>query len=225
MLLADISGGIKMNQYWKWITWACIASVLFLGRKLPVQAAEPVAEGTMQLPQDENQSIEEGAVPSSGEETAENPQDLQLEMLTSSILDSITTPEMTDGEKFVVCYQYILDSCSYKRSYDTPEGDWTKGYAIELLSTGRGNCYRYAAGLASLAEAIGYDAKVVTGEIGSRKGGMTPHGWTEVLIGDTWYVFDAVRQDASKQKNYFGQTYETYPGKPIVKEQEWELDF
>jgi len=149
----------------------------------------------------------------------------ELEQVVDNILASIITPDMTEDQKIAACYQYMVDASSYKRTYETPSGDWTGQFAMEILITGKGNCYRYAAGFAYLLKGLGYDTKVITGEIGSRRGGMAPHGWTEVLIDTDWYVFDTEMQDANGKKNYYWKTYATYPSKPLVKRAEWPVYF
>lgn len=147
-----------------------------------------------------------------------------LSQVVNTVIAAVTTPEMTNDEKLRACYQYILDNCSYKRTYDTPAGDWTGAYALEMLTTGKGNCYRYAAAFAYLAKGLGYDVKVVTGTISAARGGVTPHGWVEVRIGDGWYIFDAEMQDA-KGYDMYCKTYKNYPVKPLNKGTEWSVSF
>lgn len=144
--------------------------------------------------------------------------------VVEKILSSIITPEMTEEEKLRACYDYVVNNSGYNRTYETPTADWTGTFGFELLTTGKGNCYRFASAYASLLKGLGFDARVATGKIGSRRGGLTPHGWTEVLVGDTWYVFDSEMQYATKKgKNYYFKTYETYPSKPLVKEADWPV--
>lgn len=147
-----------------------------------------------------------------------------LAQVVNTIISAVTTSEMTSDEKLRACYQWVLDNCSYSRSYETPSGDWTGSYALEMLTTGKGNCYRYAAGFAYLAKGLGYDTRVVTGTIKAARGGVTPHGWVEINIGGQWYVFDAEMQDA-KGYDLFCKTYKNYPVKPLNKEKEWEVHF
>lgn len=147
-----------------------------------------------------------------------------LKQCVTQILASIVTNDMSAEEKLRVAYQYVLDHTSYKRTYETPEGDWTEGYALQLLTTGEGNCFRYAAAFASLAKGLGYQARVATGQIRAARGGLTPHGWTEILIGEEWYIFDPDMEDAKKQ-DYYWKTYENYPVKPLNKEKEWSVEF
>ena len=147
-----------------------------------------------------------------------------LQMLVSQILSEIVTPEMTQEQKLRACYDYMMARCSYKRSYEKPSGDWTGTYATDILTTGKGNCYRFASGFAYLAKGLGYESRVATGQIKSKKGGVTPHGWTEIKLGDAWYLFDADMQD-SNGRDYYMKTYEAYPTKPLIKEAEWAVQF
>ncbi len=148
----------------------------------------------------------------------------QLKDFIDYILSVIIKPEMSEEEKINICYMHIINNAVYKRTYDTPTGDWTGAYAMQLLTTGEGNCYRYASAFAYLMTGLRYEAKVITGEIGARRGGTAPHGWTEVKIHDEWYIFDTEMQDANG-KDYFKKTYQSYPSKPLIKMIEWEVKF
>lgn len=148
----------------------------------------------------------------------------QQAAVVESILASIITPEMSEDDKLLACYNYVINASGYKRTYETPTADWTGQFSWEILSTGEGNCFRYAAAYASLLKGLGYDARVATGYIGNRKGGLSPHGWTEVRIGDVWYIFDTEMHDAKNgKKNYYFKTYESYPSKPLKKEADWPV--
>lgn len=153
------------------------------------------------------------------------PQKTELRQTVDAILASIIKPEMTEDEMLSACYWYMVNNHTYKRTYETPSGDWTGAFAQEIFTSGQGNCFRFAAGFAYLVKGLGYETKVITGEVGARRGGMTPHGWTEVKIGDTWYLFDTELQYANRNKNYYWITYETYPSKPLSKQQEWPVSF
>lgn len=149
----------------------------------------------------------------------------ELREQVDAILLSIITPEMTEEEKISACYWYIVNNYSYQRTYETPQGDWTGSFALEIFTTGKGNCYRYASAFAYLLHELGYETKVITGRIGARSGGTTPHGWTEVKIGDVWYVFDTELQYANRDRDYYWKTYATYPSSTLEKQQEWPVHF
>ncbi len=150
--------------------------------------------------------------------------DPALFVRVNGIIKAVTTADMTDLEKLRACYQYVRDASKYKRDTATPAGDWTGTYAMEILTTGRGNCYRYASGVAYLAKGLGFEARVATGTVRSLKGGQTPHGWAEICLDGSWYVFDAV-MEGSRHVDMFGRTYENYRYAPLMKEAEWEVRF
>ena len=149
----------------------------------------------------------------------------ELRERVDAILLSIITPGMTEEEKISACYWYMVNSFSYRRTYETPAGDWTGVFALDILSTGKGNCFRYASAFAYLMYELGYETKVITGVIGARRGGTTPHGWTEVKIGDVWYVFDTELQYANRDRDYYWKTYATYPSRSLEKQLEWSIHF
>ena len=90
-----------------------------------------------------------------------------------------------------------------------PSG-WEAAEALSMLEEGHGNCYSFAALYCELARAIGYDAHAYAGAVvGTEKNlelsysyvdvhgepmvlpqGHSPHGWVEIEIDGTTYVFD-----------------------------------
>jgi len=73
-----------------------------------------------------------------------------------------------------------------------------------LLADGRGDCYEFAALFSALAQAAGYDSRVVTGLAwaGDERGGFAPHAWNELRIDGHWLsvdaTFDQVGADAAR---------------------------
>ncbi len=141
-----------------------------------------------------------------------------------NVINSITDFSMTPDQKLSACYAYIVNNFKYNRTYETPMGDWTGQYALELFSSGYGNCYRFASGFAHLAKALGYEVKVITGQIHSARGGVTPHSWVEIFYNGGWYICDPELQMA-KKINLYMRTYQNYPIKPLIKEAEWIVHF
>lgn len=140
--------------------------------------------------------------------------DTDLKKLTASVVEACTTDRMSQKSQLQSCFEYFVEVSEYERKMDFPLGDWTADYAAEILLTGKGNCYNYAAGFAYIAKGLGYDARVCTGTVTSSIGGRTAHAWTEVRMGDNWYIFDTEMQDA-KGKGYYKQTYSSYPAGPL----------
>ena len=140
----------------------------------------------------------------------------ELEGRVLSVIDSCTNDSMTDIKKLEACYRWVINNCSYKRDYTDPiklASGWTAKYGTEMLTAKKGNCYRYAAAVAYLAEGLGYDAKVVTGKIVAYGGGMTAHGWAEVVINGKTYIFDANMDDSKSKFICFQKTYSNFPYK------------
>lgn len=127
-------------------------------------------------------------------------------------IKSATNSEMTKEQKLKACYNWIINNFSYERDYQDPaklKNNWTKSYAEYAFKKKRGNCYKYASAMGYCAELLGYDARVVYGKIASGNGRVN-HGWTEVKIDGTYYIFDTVQADYYKG-NYYRRTYKNYP--------------
>ena len=142
--------------------------------------------------------------------------------LAASVVEACTDGNMTQNQQLERCFNYFINEVSYEREMKVPVGDWTSDYARQILFTGKGNCYKYAAAFAYIARGLGYDAKVCSGTVAAASGGRTPHAWTEVKIGDNWYIFDTEMQDA-KGSGYYKQTYDKYPAGPIEKSSSWTV--
>ena len=143
--------------------------------------------------------------------------DTQIMKLVASVVEQCTTGDMSQKKQLAMCFDYFVKASVYERKVGTPSGEWIESYATDILLNGKGNCYNYASAFAYIAEGLGYEAKVCTGTVTSSLGGRTPHAWTEVKMGNNWYIFDAEMQRA-KGSGYYKQTYESYPAGPIIKE-------
>lgn len=137
-----------------------------------------------------------------------------------SLIDSITTDDMTNVEKLRAVYDYEIANFSYLRNPAIPSGDWTTTYAQEILSTGRGNCFRYTAVFAYCARALGYDVRIVTGYVND-----SPHGLPVLTIDGTDYICDPVMADGRKDpEGFWMHTWSNYK-RPFVAEREWIVVF
>ena len=135
----------------------------------------------------------------------------------AAIVNSATNSSMSDIDKIRALYNYMMAATSYKRDNTKPVGNYGPQYAYEALTTGQGNCYRYASAYAYLLKAAGIESRIAYGQIHAARGGLTPHSWTEVNIGGNWYTVDCEMQDAKGTKyDFFLKTYEEYPVKPLV---------
>lgn len=146
----------------------------------------------------------------------------EIMRLVASVIEECTDGTMTQSRQLERCFDHFISEVSYEREMKVPVGDWTRDYACRILFSGKGNCYKYAAAFAYIARGLGYDAKVCSGTVAAASGGRTPHAWTEVKMGDKWYIFDTEMQDA-KGSGYYKQTYDKYPAGPIEKTASWTV--
>ena len=79
--------------------------------------------------------------------------------------------------------------CPYV-SYDRDGRLGVAHFAAFGLKNHYGNCYVMAAIFCVLARELGYEAYQITGYVGSKFGGLTPHSWVEVKANGHWYVCD-----------------------------------
>ncbi|MCI2048489.1 MAG: hypothetical protein LKJ76_02080 [Lachnospiraceae bacterium] len=159
-----------------------------------------------------------------GTQTASDPTRQQVLNIANSVIGSVTNSSMTQKQKLNAVYSWLIRNASYRRTYETPSGDWTADFALQMLSSHKGNCFRFAASFAYLAKALGYNVKVITGQVSAARGGVTPHSWDEVYIDGGWYIFDSELQFANHY-NMFERTYSNYPIKPLIKQREWGIEY
>lgn len=134
----------------------------------------------------------------------------ELDGYVLAALRGATDDSMTRDEMLRAMYLYVRDSFAYLRRHYYKVGDvgWATQEALTMYSTGRGNCYCYAAAFWAAARALGFDAKIVSGTYGNTD---APHGWVEILRGGERYTYDveiemAVRRDPSGDPDLYEMT-------------------
>lgn len=142
----------------------------------------------------------------------------------AALIEACTNGNMSQKQQLKRSFDFLVKAAAYERSYETPTGNWPLTYAVNLFDTGKGNCYSYAAAFGYIARGLGYETKICTGTVTSSLGGRTPHAWTEVKMGDEWFIFDAEMQDA-KGDGYYKQTYSSYPAKPLEKSATYTVNY
>lgn len=124
--------------------------------------------------------------------------DATIDSYVHSVLATIITPGMTPAESLRAAYLYTRDSFSYlTRNYYSPNATgWDIKEATTMFTTGRGNCYCYAAVFQFLARQLGYDAVAVAGMCSPNN----PHGWVEIEIDGVNYMFDTELEMAHRKQ-------------------------
>ena len=125
------------------------------------------------------------------------------------------TKGITDNEKKLkACFDYLSNNFSYLRDDSAFYDGWQIDYAYTILSTGKGNCYKFASAFAFIARELGYDASVIVGQVTSVSGGFIPHGWVEIKVDKNVYVYDPdLQMELGRyyNVNFFKITYASSP--------------
>ena len=85
-------------------------------------------------------------------------------------------------------YDYSVALTYYRFTADPNMG--TQYFATMGFTTGHGNCYVMAATFLEMARNLGYTGVQISGEVPTRRGGLTPHSWVELYVDGQMYVFD-----------------------------------
>lgn len=136
----------------------------------------------------------------------------------------ISTSLTTDTQKKAALnklYTYVKKNYKYGRVM----GQFGKGkslsYAKQTMLTGKGNCYGYASSFAVLAKrATGLPVRVCWGTSSAfNKSRSQLHGWTEIKIGSTWYIFDtnAAAYSGRKDVKWYMQNASSAAMKKVYK--------
>ena len=100
------------------------------------------------------------------------------------VLDSV-------GWDLRAAYNWSASMPYYRYVGSVPAGrNHSEWYAEYGFKNRTGNCYVMAATFVQMARLLGYDAYLVEGEVPLARGGMGPHGWCEIDMNGTTYVFD-----------------------------------
>ena len=100
---------------------------------------------------------------------------LNVMVYANQQMRQITKRNMSMPEKLWICFQkavsYNYGGAGNDFAYRSAAANWDVGYAEDMFYRGRGNCFAFASAFAYLANAVGYEASVVS------SGG---HGWAEI---------------------------------------------
>lgn len=124
----------------------------------------------------------------------------ELDTLIDQLLAQVITEDMNGYKKAWACYEYLVDNIAYSRGMDANTGMYSSSdpattptevlWATDLLNSGMGCCYHYSSAYVYILRAIGFEAHLVSGNVPSYGGGVTPHCWLYVTIDGTNYIFD-----------------------------------
>jgi len=119
------------------------------------------------------------------------------------LVKSLTKGLTSKVDKAKAIFNYVRDTLGYSYYYNTKYG------ATTTLKLKRGNCVDHSHLLVSMFRTAGMHARYVHGRCHFSSGDSTGHVWTQVKIGKTWVVADAVsyRNSLGKIKNWDTKHY------------------
>lgn len=125
-----------------------------------------------------------------------------LDARLRQIVRSKTNDSMSQEQKLRALYVYTRDSFTYLRRppYEFGVLDFMEKDALDMLTTGYGNCYSYASVFWYLSRWIGYDARICSGTVGTNK---RPHSWVEINFDGKDYIFDTELEMAYHKKGRY----------------------
>ena len=123
----------------------------------------------------------------------------ELDDYVAALIRAHTDDTMTRKERLRAVYEYTRDSFKYliRNYYFIGDTGWQLQEALTMFSTGKGNCYCYAAVFWAAARGLGYDAKIVSGTVTDGK----PHGWVEIWEDGQRITYDVELEMSYHQRN------------------------
>lgn len=124
-------------------------------------------------------------------------------------------PEATRLELLKIAYEHCHRDFQYLRRelYTVGQTGWEVEDAKEMLTTGRGNCYNFAAIFWAYARGLGYEARAISGTCTDTD---QPHGWVIIEMDGADYFFDPEWQYAYRDRGERGKDMFMIP-----KDQTW----
>ena len=146
-----------------------------------------------------------------------------VDRLLDEAIAGCTEEGMTQDEMLRACYDFVRDykylgrNPAFDESVRTPPYEKLLEFAEKILSTGKGDCYNFAASFCLLARRLGFAAECIIGECGYVwNWHPIAHGWVEITQNGQTLLFDPqienynIRAGISNEENgAFGVTYET----------------
>lgn len=143
--------------------------------------------------------------------------DEELDQMLNDIVNSQTNEGMDRDAKLRALYLYVRDNFTYlpRPHVQKDQTGWENEYTKEFLQKKKGNCYSFAAAYYLLVRELGHsNAQLIVGTVGHRG---TPHGWVEIVLDGTNYIFDTELEYAYRYQkkitkyNFFKMPYNKIP--------------
>lgn len=136
--------------------------------------------------------------------------DAEVDKYIQKILKATVDPsKQTKSEMLKILFDYMAKDNHFnymvRNYYEPGDTSWVIDEAKVMLKTKKGNCYNFAAVFYELARAIGYDAKIYSGTMGTD---YRPHSWVEIDRNGEAMLYDTEYQYAHPETNMFQRNSE-----------------
>ena len=143
--------------------------------------------------------------------------DTELDAKLDEFIAACTTEDMTQAERLRACYEavralrYLGRNPAYGPEVKTIPYEMQLEFAGKILSTGKGDCYNFAAVFCLLARKLGYLASPIVGECGySWNWYPIAHGWVEIEMDGETYLFDPQIENYNLRAGISNETHSAW---------------
>lgn len=168
-------------------------------------------------------------------ESDENPQDEKtvnyVRDAADEILDVLINPQMTDEDKILAVYRYLIENVYfadpvgtdmwYYRGGQAAPPDFTELRALSPIVFGIGSCEDFACAMVVLLEQMGFEAMYVPGYTISVDGDYVDHAWTVVRLGENWYHLDPQLEQNIVRGNTIRYRYFLKSDEDMIPDHKW----
>lgn len=141
----------------------------------------------------------------------------ELDAKLDDFIAACTTEDMTQEECLHACYEavralrYLGRNPAYGPEVKTIPYDKQLEFADKILSTGKGDCYNFAAVFCLLARKLGYLASPIVGECGySWNWYPIAHGWVEIELDGETFLFDPQIENYNLRAGISNETHSAW---------------
>ena len=121
----------------------------------------------------------------------------EIDALLDEAIAACTTQDMTPEQMLRACYDYVRGykylgrNAAFGSDVKTPPYEKLLEFAQKILSTGKGDCYNFAASFCLLARRLGFEAECIIGECGYVWNWRPiAHGWVEITKDGQTLLYD-----------------------------------
>ncbi len=128
----------------------------------------------------------------------------ELDGYVRDITGKLYSEGMSMHDLLHACFDYVLDNYGYmpRELYAPGAEGWEEKSALGMFRKGSGNCYYFTGAFYYLAMNCGYEPELFAGTVHTRTGN---HGWAEININNTWYIYDITQTYGARRENIPGR--------------------